>query len=191
MYGNNHMIGAIRIRQMKVKLSTEVNTDLFGSEVQWKYPEWSTANQDTATFGPTASPYVWSETQEGVLDHFSGRYDYPSEGYVELIDSKLNRTQALNILNSLQGNSWTGMGTRLVVIDVNVYNPNIELFCICRIGVEFLPSGFVVPSSVMLPVVLTRYEKASGVLWATLEFILYAYVIALTGSIQIHPNPSP
>ena len=32
----------------------------------------------------------------------------------------------------------------------------------------------------MLPAVLTRYEKASGVLWAALEFLLYAYVLVLT-----------
>ena len=32
----------------------------------------------------------------------------------------------------------------------------------------------------MLPAVLTRYEKASGVLWAALEFVLYGYVLVLT-----------
>jgi len=38
----------------------------------------------------------------------------------------------------------------------------------------------VYPSAVMMPAVLTRYEKASGLVWASVEFVLYAYVLLLT-----------
>jgi len=85
----------------------------------------------------------------------------------------------------MKSNEWTGGATRLVTVDVNVYNPNIELFCVSRLGIEFLPSGRVYPSTVMMPAVLTRYEKAGGILWATLEFILYGYVVVLTGRMLI------
>jgi len=92
MYGNNHIIGAIRIRQLRVERSTDV-TGIFGSNVQWKYPGWSETTQATAAYGPSGI-YTYASTTEGIMDHFSGRYDYPGDGYSVLLDSKLNRTQA-------------------------------------------------------------------------------------------------
>jgi len=178
LYGNNQIIGAIQLTQLRVKLSTDVPSDTFGSDLKYKYPMWSPSDQQKEPFGPNLQ-YTWSE-RDGLLDQFPGQYDYPAEGYVHSLDGKGNRTGAMQDLSVLEANQWLGMATRLVIIDVNVYNPNVELFCICRIGVEFLPSGRVKPSHVFLPAVLTRYEKASGILWAAVEFLLYAYILLLT-----------
>ena len=179
MYGNNHIIGAIRLRQLRVVKSTDVSSS-FGANVQWKWPIWSESSQDTAPYGPS-DVYTYAATTDGIMDHFSGRYDYPGNGYSVLLDSKLNRTQANSVLAEMKTNQWTGAATRLVTVDINVYNPNIELFCISRLGIEFLPSGRVYASAVLMPAVLTRYEKTGGYLWAVIEFILYAYVLVLTG----------
>jgi len=73
MYGNNHIIGAIHLRQLRVTRSSDVSSK-FGANVQWKYPEWEAGTQQTTAYGP-GSVYVYKETSDGILDHFSGRYE--------------------------------------------------------------------------------------------------------------------
>ena len=49
-----------------------------------------------------------------------------------------------------QDNNWVDMNTRLVIFEMVVYNPGLNLVGIARLGVEFLASGTVLPTYVPL-----------------------------------------
>lgn len=54
-------------------------------------------------------------------------------------------------------NRWITRGTRAVIIDFTVYNANVNLFCVIKLIVEFLPTGGMLPTSSFRTVKLIRY----------------------------------
>ena len=69
---------------------------------------------------------------------------YPGDGF--LVNFPLNRTRMLNLLRDLQEWSWCDVQTRAVIMEVNTFNPNINLIAVNRLLFEFGPTGQVRPS---------------------------------------------
>ena len=87
---------------------------------------------------------TYKELGESVIDFQAAYNSYPGGGYV--IDLK-NNTDAVDKIAMLQRHGWIDLKTRALFVDFSFYNPNVNLFLVCRIVFEFLPSGMVKPFS--------------------------------------------
>ena len=87
---------------------------------------------------------TYKELGESAVDYYAQYYAYPGGGYV--IDLH-NATDAMEKIAMLQRHGWIDLKTRALFVDFSFYNPNVDLFLVCRIVFEFLPSGLVKPFS--------------------------------------------
>lgn len=64
---------------------------------------------------------------------------YGGGGYVA--DLGTTMTDASAVIDRLMENNWVDNNTRAIFIEVNLYNPNNNLFGICLYVLEFLQTG--------------------------------------------------
>lgn len=79
--------------------------------------------------------YRWQYQSESELDgsgHWGLLTTYSGGGNVQ--DIKSNKSASLEIIDYLYDNLWIRRGTRALFIDFTVYNANINLFCVVRLG---------------------------------------------------------
>jgi polycystin 1L2 len=82
---------------------------------------------------------------------------YGAGGYIYEFRGKMSDMQS-NI-SLLQELSWLDMQTRAVIIQLSLYNPNVNLFVFVTILAEFMPTGGIYPSARVEPVsLLNNYE---------------------------------
>lgn len=55
---------------------------------------------------------------------------YGRGGYV--LDLTLDRATSLQRIQELKNNLWIDRGTRAVIVDFTVYNPNVNLFVVAK-----------------------------------------------------------
>ncbi|XP_066248663.1 polycystin-2-like protein 1 [Euwallacea similis] len=80
----------------------------------------------------------------------------------------------MNILDTLRDNLWITRGTRAAFIDFSVYNVNMNLYCICKLIFEFLPTGGVTPSYIFSTANLTPLSTT----WKwTLRILFYTFCV--------------
>lgn len=79
---------------------------------------------------------------------------YGGGGYVQALDPDYET--AREQLSILKENLWLDRGTRVVFLDLTVYNGNINLFCQIKLTVEFPASGGTVASKSFSTVKLIR-----------------------------------
>eukprot|EP00283_Hemiselmis_rufescens_P023968 CAMPEP_0173441862 /NCGR_PEP_ID=MMETSP1357-20121228/24180_1 /TAXON_ID=77926 /ORGANISM="Hemiselmis rufescens, Strain PCC563" /LENGTH=763 /DNA_ID=CAMNT_0014407473 /DNA_START=30 /DNA_END=2318 /DNA_ORIENTATION=- len=65
-------------------------------------------------------------------------------------------------LSQLRDSNWVDLKTRAIFFDFSFYNPNMNIFLVVRIVVEFLPSGIVSSYSTFRTVDPFRYGTASS-----------------------------
>jgi len=58
--------------------------------------------------------------------------------------------------------SWLDKQTRAVIIQMSLYNPNVNLFVFVTILAEFLPTGGVFPSASVEPLSLLNYYDGTN-----------------------------
>jgi polycystin 1L2 len=125
--------------------------------------DYSTKNEDTNNYGYSWSaynesfeplngwPYIYQSFQyrnATSLDalSFPGMYDtYSGGGYIYQIRGK--RSYLLGNLTVLENLGWIDRQTRAVFGEFAAYNPNVNLFIVCTIVVEFLASGNILVKS--------------------------------------------
>lgn len=59
---------------------------------------------------------------------------YPGSGFYQ--DLATTRAQSAEIIADLKANRWIDRGSRVVLLDFTMYNPNVNLFCIARYLIE-------------------------------------------------------
>jgi hypothetical protein len=84
---------------------------------------------------------------------------YAGGGYVELING--NRTAMAELFASLKEDKFFDMTTRAIMLDFNLWNPNLELYSVCRLMFEISPIG-VWSFNVRVLIVRMRFLKFSG-----------------------------
>jgi polycystin 2 len=181
------LLGVPRMKQVKVKSDSCVIAADFQSDVKECYTEYSSSAEDREPFGDmneTAWVYTDSKTLGG--QSISGILtSYPSGGYY--VDLNNTREDTLAIINDLYNKLWITRGTRMVLIDFTVYNPNINLFCFIRLMMEFPPTGGALPLTEYRPVKLLRYVRPSDyfVLACECIFLLFVTYYSIEESLEI------
>merc|ERR1719506_2751420 len=84
---------------------------------------------------------------------------YEGSGYVVYLNG--NRTYTAELFQTLKEDKYFDMTTRAIMLDFNLWNPNLELYSVCRLLFEISPIG-VWSFNVRVLIVRMRFLKFSG-----------------------------
>ena len=73
------------------------------------------------------------------------------------------------MLNAMKDDQFVDMQTRLVIVEMTVYNPSHHLFLVARMGVEFASTGTVHPIAKVDTLRLVNYLTVNDYVRAVLE----------------------
>lgn len=138
--------------------SCEADYSIFNEEQQSYNPGWSSVYNSTVGRWNNCSTSIQNAfmyNASSQLDTYSYTGDhatYGGGGYVYEFRGTMN--EMLGNVSLLQNLSWIDIQTRAVIIQMSLYNPNINLFIFVTILAEFLPSGGVYPSARIEPLSL-------------------------------------
>jgi polycystin 1L2 len=158
----NRLIGWASMRQLRTNLKLcsdhriisecEYDYSLFNEEKESFEPGWTTNTTENEEYSSSilkAFQYQLSEnidTYTYIGDHGT----YSGNGYVyEFRGSLLDLRSNLSKLHQLE---WIDENTRAVLIQMTLYNPNVQLFTSIILLCEFLSTGGVFPSAEFQPI---------------------------------------
>ncbi|CAF1616393.1 unnamed protein product [Adineta ricciae] len=190
----NRMLGWTTMRQLRVKPDScsiltafrnivpfcEASYSMLNEDKRSYYPNWSAVYNETA--GPWSNysssinaAFMYNDSD--ALDTYSyiGEHaTYASGGYVYTFRGQMSYLQSN--LSLLQELSWIDMHTRAVMIQMSLYNPNVNLFILVTILAEFLPTGGIYPTARVEPFTLSNDYQGFG-LFKLICSIIYMFFI--------------
>ena len=154
-YFNGYLrkVGLIRIVQKRVKNKSCTYEDYMGSLGNYRkycYADFAPEIEQTTDLllpGLPNNYHSWTHYRHypspRVIAVSKGRYDL--EGYEIYLLSNASRTNVEPVLRYMLDN-WIDLQTRLLVIDINFCNQNIDVCVAFELVFEFLASGSIVPT---------------------------------------------
>ena len=186
-------LGKCVLRQVRVKKDKCLTNLKKQNEC---FHDFNLINQDRNSYNLSWSKEVNSQ----LYDNFSSLFDsfqykhsvdigsfpymakystYFGGGYLYTIDSnKHNIEKFHNDISGLELLGWIDQQTRAVFIEFSLFNANLNVFAYCTIVFELLPTGFVLKSTQLKPVVLYESENSAKSLFITLN-LLYMLAICI------------
>eukprot|EP00300_Choanocystis_sp_HF-7_P018073 c19928_g1_i1.p1 GENE.c19928_g1_i1~~c19928_g1_i1.p1 ORF type:complete len:924 (+),score=151.33 c19928_g1_i1:1146-3917(+) len=179
---DNRLLGAVRFRQIRTRLSKckkigaldQVTFPVDGEQGVCVLP-WSKHFEDRAPIqGINVSdiPLVndgssWRSGHESGYRHGSAigigqSFDYyGGDGYILDIPSG-NRTEAISILKNMADITWIDRQTRALMIEFNIYNPELKISLFGALRFTILPSSSVIPFSGLAAVPTERFATTTA-----------------------------
>jgi hypothetical protein len=108
---------------------------------------------------------------------------YLGGGYVYRLSG--NQTKILNDLAFLQANDWIDRQTRAVIVEFNLYNPNIDMFSYCYLLFEILPTGSLLGSARFSPMTLFD-DRSSLFSFTTIAAVVFLVMIFILTFKQVY-----
>ncbi|KAJ3665483.1 hypothetical protein Zmor_000976 [Zophobas morio] len=172
----NKLLGVPRIRQVKVKNDSCIVHEYFRRLFLTCYDLYREADEDQETFGPgEGTAWVYSTDAETESIPYPGKIStYEGGGFYQDLTTTRNASSIL--IAELKEELWITRGTRAVFVDFSIYNANLNLFCICKLVMEFPPTGGIIPSHSFQAVHLLRYTNYWD--YVTFAFEVTVYLIA-------------
>lgn len=157
--GSSRILGMVRLRQVRVDPDEECAARAARSGVSMScFPRFSQGKESTTPFGnyslrnvtgkpndPTfariGGAFEWMPDRALGENSFVGRWDgtsYPGSGYAQALPEGVRNASA--VLTDLRNAGWIDLGTRLVLVDMTVYNPGVSLLTLIKLSCE-LPSA--------------------------------------------------
>jgi hypothetical protein len=141
------LLGAVRARQLRVLPNRGCLLPENLTEAQPRcFSSFDAARQSKKFYAKRRIPgyilncYVHQPQNRTEMGAMTGKFaTYPGEGF--MVDFPLNRTLMRNMLRDLQEWEWVDVQTRAIVIEVNTFNPNVNIVAVNRILFEFSPTG--------------------------------------------------
>ncbi|CAF1140752.1 unnamed protein product [Adineta steineri] len=188
------IIGWATMRQLRLKLDAyckiPVITRPFISSCKGKY---SIFNEDAYSYAPgwvsstnvsyptsIKNAFIYRTSAE--LDSYIYVGDhgtYGSGGYVYEFRGNLNELQEnLTLLRQL---SWLDEKSRAVMIQLNLYNPNVNFFTSVTLLTEIMETGEVFPSAYIEPMQMyTEFNDFSSIFYLIIASIYILFIIYFT-----------
>ncbi|VDL62075.1 unnamed protein product [Hymenolepis diminuta] len=170
-------LGLIRIRQGRMGNHSCTIPNDFAQQITTCYGTYRTGLEETSPFGP-ANSTAWKFTDGSTLQmgmHLGSIAVYGGGGYY--LDLPNDKKKAISRLNELFENLWIDRGTSVIFIHVNIYNPNVNLFCIVSLVAELPPTGGILISSDFRTVKLLRYVRTQDYVVLVFECLFLLFVI--------------
>ena len=126
-----------------------LNEDLTNYNYSWKL--YNSSYKPEYKFERVYQAFQYSSASEldgfpvsGIDDLFSsGGYVFEMRGQISYLKGNLTLLEKYN---------WIDRQTRAIIVDLSIFNPNINLIGVAEIIVEFLPTGTIVPSARFDPI---------------------------------------
>ncbi|KAG8562874.1 hypothetical protein GDO81_015846, partial [Engystomops pustulosus] len=130
--GNCFLLGSPRIRQLRRLFNSTGNQKLYNLEDTTSYgPEWSVPDSSSAS----ADMWIYHTVDELGADAIWTQQEYyPGGGYVAELG--LNMSSANSVIKNMETSNWLDSYTKAFFVEFNVYNANINLFCIVTFIIE-------------------------------------------------------
>ncbi|CAF2671199.1 unnamed protein product [Rotaria sp. Silwood2] len=179
----NRLLGAVQMRQKKVRNNSCLVADDFKEEIKFCYNSYGPIYEDKVTFGPcenldpencTYEAFKYTPSMSWFGLNTAGQVSiYDQGGYTKTFGS--TQDQFMNDIEELKASLWIARGTRAVLVDFTVYNANLNLFCQVQLIFEFPAVGGLITSSIFRAVKLIRYVHTFDyfVLGCEILFILF------------------
>ena len=204
--GYNRVLGAVRVGTLRVKdraceLPAELTLPAWddadaddsdsdsgsstGEEAPRCFPGFSGADEDTAAFGYPSPVFEavdraalgWDAEPTYISPQTGDRF--PSPAFAVL----LNATDAAGTrasLRALRTHKYVDLKTRALIVDLNVYNPQLDRMCLVRLAVEIYPSGRVVTGTIFRSLQLFRWHTMWDVAREVLNGLIMLFVVHYT-----------
>ncbi|KNC54914.1 polycystic kidney disease 2 [Thecamonas trahens ATCC 50062] len=180
IYGQNVLVGAVRLRQVRVSRGHCQPEGPFGRVITSNecFARYSRSLGDTARFGPEQQ-FVYSSAKElDTVPQLARLQLFEGGGYVEYFPASLQQDEHAQHMRDLENGTFVDLQTRALFIDFTTYNTNVNLFHVAQLTFEFLPSGGVFPSATFRVMRLYKYNNdVSGTIQFVLEMILIIMVL--------------
>ncbi|UJR27882.1 hypothetical protein I4U23_009147 [Adineta vaga] len=187
----NHLIGWATMRQLRVKSDTcRIKSsiqnlisechDEYGLSVEEKHsfqPGWKVNATKNYSSSVTAAFQYQTSDQLDTYIYLGELATYSSGGYVYEFRGSLSKLRYdLAQLHQLQ---WIDAQTRAVLIQMNLYNPNIPIFTSVVIIIEILPSSGVFPSARFEPLDLYVFDTVAQIICVVIYFLFIIYFMIM------------
>ena len=130
-------------------------------------------------FSPLDQAFVYaSQTQVNGTEFWGKLAVYSGGGYI----ANLGKTHksAMSVLEELESAKWVDQYTRAVFLELNVWNPNTNLFSLVVISFEFPSIGGAMMWTNIKTVQLYRYMGPGGLVNLASEILVTLYMVVLT-----------
>eukprot|EP00003_Mantamonas_plastica_P021387 TRINITY_DN3460_c2_g1_i10.p1 TRINITY_DN3460_c2_g1~~TRINITY_DN3460_c2_g1_i10.p1 ORF type:complete len:1834 (-),score=807.04 TRINITY_DN3460_c2_g1_i10:148-5649(-) len=169
----SELVGAMRLRQLRVKNNTCFIPQF--SLAKHCYSGFDSTIESTDAFGPNL---MFKHRNDLGYQLSAGTFGlYPSGGFVQDIPASANINTSLTILENLESNNWIDKQTRVVIVDISLYNPNINTLATARFFNEFPSTGGYLYSSRIEAMHITPWYNGWDYLFLLLELGLLVFVI--------------
>ncbi|CAF3607443.1 unnamed protein product [Adineta steineri] len=191
----NRALGWASIRQLRVKpdscaimsafqdqfTSCEAGYSMFNEDTHSYYPGWTSLYNSTvgslsnySSAINNAFMYNKSDTL-GTYTYVGEHATYSGGGYVYEFRGKMS--EIVSNMSLLRELSWIDVQTRAVIIQMSLYNPNVNLFTLITILAEFLPTGGVYPSARFEPITLLATYDGFGIFKLICSIVYMGFIV--------------
>lgn len=197
----SYLVGAARIRQVRMDplAVCKVPKELQGT-INDCYGDYSLGNGDTQAYDPgwklnetiipdefyleerkpnnpvgsNAWVYV-PQLQADGIPIWGDMNVYGPGGYIMTLNTDMEK--ALEDVRELQANNWLDTLTRAIIVEFTVFNPNVNLFSVVSLVVEFNAQGDGHPFEQMKTLRLYPYMSGAGYLVLVCQLVYAAFLI--------------
>lgn len=167
----NRLIGWATMRQLRVRTELCSHQKLIDN----CHYDYSFSNEEKRTFYPkwiTEKEKDEEDYSSTILKAFQYQYSYEFRGSLSALQSNLSRLRRLN---------WIDSKTRAIFIQLNLYNPNLQLFTSLTFVTEFFSTGFIQSQLQIEPMNFLSFTS----LYQLICLIIYMFIILCFVWIQI------
>jgi len=190
--GVNYRLGKVRLRQLRVSANSCVVSKKFSYSLNRCFSQFSDSKQEKGSF----DGLTWEHGHQGLFGIYSQmlKISYPTaSGFIVELNNTYDENTAL--IQDLFDNTWIDFGTRVVFVEFNLFNPNVELVASCTLITEVDVTGNLYTSFVInvLPLVALfrlhdQNPTKNELLCFGLEMTMYGLVFLriITGLVDSH-----
>lgn len=199
LFGHNKIIGGVRVATLRSKERECTRMPDFKWEDDGNKPRcfgneagaFDLETELTEDYGDIAGkPFTWSGNGWGesyttveqqrtsglpVIRTAEGNW-FPIPAFPVILPNS-NASEALEIIQAIKSGNYIDQHTRLVTIEMSIYNPMIDFMCSIRLSITFPKAGGLLPSSDMDVVRLYRWFETSSTLFIVTEVITALFYI--------------
>ncbi|PRP87089.1 NB-ARC domain-containing protein [Planoprotostelium fungivorum] len=131
--------------------------------------------ESTQSYGPDDS-FTW-KTSDGYFK-YSDTTGWIVTGGGFIQDFPSNKEEAKGVVERLEDGQWIDGATRVIFLDFTIYTPNLDLFSVVRLVVEFTASGAIIVDHDLVILNLMQFFRVDFYLF--LDIIVYIMIIVQT-----------
>eukprot|EP00753_Platysulcus_tardus_P011649 PLAT3302.42.p1 GENE.PLAT3302.42~~PLAT3302.42.p1 ORF type:complete len:759 (+),score=391.94 PLAT3302.42:40-2316(+) len=177
--GQIWLLGGVRISQVRTApIPCQLPPQLLGKKFTcYAAPRGDGSDQPSAYGDRKSAGFVPVTVDEPDYTTLARRTTYPPPNFVvELPPREANGTVAAT-LAALEEAQWINRGSRVVYVDINAYNANLDYMCLVRLAMELPTAGGVIVSSSYETLRLFPLHSTSDIVYFSLDAVLLVWVL--------------